>query len=435
MALREQVIPYRLSGEAQRLQRSVMRELLKRAADPGVISLAGGLPDTRLLPTEAYRECLNTVLLRDGGAALQYRPQYEPLKAWIAEYMRSRGVTCDESQVFITNGNQQGLTILSRLFLEPGDPATTEAITFTGVQQVTAGRGAIMHTVPVDLHTGADTDALEAVFAQHRPRMAVIIPDFHNPLGVSLTVEKRAKIAALAAEYGVPVVEDDPYSALRFEGEMLPPIKAFDEAGYVFYLGSFSKMLAPGLRLGWMVAPPELLTRLITIRESIDLESSALTQRAVYAFLSQGLLLPHLEQLNTANKTRRDAMLAALDEHFSDFAHWTQPDGGLFVWLTLPENVDTWALLSEAIDRQRVAFIPGGAFSVEGGHHNTMRLNFSAVEPDAIREGIARLAAVVKLHIPPNTYLYSLDKLLRGMDENNLHGEIDFAPPVGNEEW
>jgi 2-aminoadipate transaminase len=395
MALRDVALPYRLSVEAGRLQRSVMRELLKRASEPDVISLAGGLPDSSLLPVEAYRDCLNTVLSREGGKALQYRPQYEPLKAWIAEYMRYRGVDCDDSQIFITNGNQQGLTILSRLFLDPGAPATTEEITFTGVQQVTAGRAAEVYTVPVDLQTGADTDALEAVFAQHRPRLAVIIPDFHNPLGVSLTAEKRERIAELAGHYGVPVVEDDPYSALRFNGEPLKPIKAYDDAGYVFYLGSFSKMLAPGLRLGWMVAPSDLLTRLITIRESIDLESSALTQRAVYELVSRDLLQPHLARLNAANKTRCDAMLAALDTHFSDFAHWTHPDGGLFVWLTLPENVNTWDLLPKAIDDQRVAFIPGGAFAVNGGHQNTMRLNFSAVQPEAIQEGVARLAEVV----------------------------------------
>lgn len=394
MALRE-IAPYRLSSEAGRLQRSVMRELLKRASEPGVISLAGGLPDSSLLPVEAYRQCLNTVLTREGGNALQYRPQYEPLKTWIAEYMRSRGVECDERQIFITNGNQQGLTILSRLFLDAGDSAMIEEITFTGIQQVTVGRGANVHPVRVDLTTGTDVDALEAIFADQRPRMAVIIPEFHNPLGVSLTAAKRERIAELAAYYGVPVIEDDPYSALRFEGEISKPIKAYDDAGYVFYLGSFSKMLAPGLRLGWMVAPEELLTRLITIRESIDLESSALTQRAVYEFLSQGLLQPHLTQLNAANKERCEAMLSALDEHFSDFAHWTHPDGGLFVWLTLPENIDTWELLPKAIDEQQVAFIPGGAFAFEGGHRNTMRLNFSAVEPTAIREGVARLATVL----------------------------------------
>ncbi|HEX2619484.1 MAG TPA: PLP-dependent aminotransferase family protein, partial [Phototrophicaceae bacterium] len=230
----------------------------------------------------------------------------------------------------------------------------------------------------------------------HRPRLAVIIPDFHNPLGVSLTIEKRQRIAQLAGAYGVPVVEDDPYSALRFDGEMLKPIKAYDDSGYVFYLGSFSKMLAPGLRLGWMVAPTDLLPRLITIRESIDLESSALTQRAVFELLSQGGLEPHLKRLNAENGIRCQTMLNALDEHFGDFSHWTQPEGGLFVWLTLPENIDAWELLPKAIEQHKVAFIPGGAFAVEGGHRNTMRLNFSAVQSDVIQEGIARLAMLVR---------------------------------------
>lgn len=399
MALRDLAIPYRMSIESRHLERSVMRELLKKAADPGVISLAGGLPDSALLPVDAYQQALRTVINHEHGQALQYRPQYEPLKTWLAGMMRDRGIECDESQIFITGGNQQGLTILSRLFLDPGEPAAIEEITFTGIQQVTKGRSAEVYPIPVDLETGVDVEALEAIFAEHRPRLAVIIPDFHNPLGVSLTLEKRQRIAQLAGQYGVPVVEDDPYSALRFKGEMLPPIKSFDDSGYVFYLGSFSKMLAPGLRLGWMVAPAELLPRLITIRESIDLESSALTQRAVYEVLNQGVLQPHLQQLNRENGLRCEAMLTALDEHFGDFAHWTQPTGGLFVWLTLPENINTWDLLPEAIEQEKVAFIPGGAFAVAGGHHNTMRLNFSAVKSDAIREGVARLAKIVKRKI------------------------------------
>jgi 2-aminoadipate transaminase len=396
MALKQADLPYTISREAGRLQRSVMRELLKKAAAPGVISLAGGLPDSALLPADDYRACLNTVITREGGLSMQYRPQYEPLKDWIAGYMRERGVDCTPEQIFLTNGNQQGLTILSRLFLDPGTPAVIEAITFTGIQQVTAGRDAEVLAVPVDLSAdegGVDLDTLEAAFAQS-PRLAVLITDFHNPLGVSISADKREQIARLAAQYQVPVIEDNPYEALRFDGEALPPIKAYDRDGWVFYLGSFSKMLAPGLRLGWMVAPAALMPRIITLRESIDLESSALTQRAVYAFLQQGLLGPHLARLNAANRERRDAMLMALEAHFSDVAHWTEPQGGLFVWLTLPENVDAWALLPRAIDEAGVAYIPGAAFAVNGGHRNTVRLNFSAVTPDRIREGMARLAGV-----------------------------------------
>jgi 2-aminoadipate transaminase len=331
-----------------------------------------------------------------GGDALQYRPQFPPLVEWIAEYMRSRGVDCTPEQIFITNGNQQGLTIVSRLFLDPGKVAVTEEIVFTGVQQATKGRGADMRTIPTDLVTGADVDALEAAFKQEpRPRLAVVIPDYHNPLGVSIKQEKRIRIAELGAKYGVPIIEDDPYSALRFEGVSSPPIKAFDEAGFVFYMGSFSKMLAPAARLGWMVAPKELVLKLTVIKESIDLESSALTQRAVADFLVNGHLAVHLDRLNAVNQERCNVMLKALEEHFGDIATWTNPEGGLFIWLTLDAEIDTWALLETAVNR-RVAYIPGSAFAVHGGYKNTIRLNFSKVPPDLIRTGVERLAGVIR---------------------------------------
>ncbi len=386
---------YVISAEAAGLQRSVMRELLKKAGAPGVISLAGGLPDSRLLPAADYADCLSAVLAREGGAALQYRPMYEPLRAWAADHMCARGVDCTPEQVFITNGNQQGLSILSRLFIEPGQPAVTEAFTFTGVGQVTVGRGARTIGVPVDYQTGVDLEALEAAFMQN-PRMAVLIPSYQNPLGVTIPDANRRVIAELAARYHVPLVEDDPYSALAFDGQMPTPIKAYDEAGWVFYLGSFSKMLAPGLRLGWMVAPSALANRVITLRESFDLESSALTQRAVFEYLDRGLLPDHLARLNATNAERCAAMLESLDEHFTGLATWTHPTGGLFVWMEMHDHtIDAFAALSRAIEEQGVAFVPGGAFSVTGGYKHTIRLNFSAVEPESIREGIARLKTVL----------------------------------------
>lgn len=379
------------SQEASHLKRSVMRELIQLIADPSIISLAGGLPADEFLPVDELRACMDAVLTRDGGATLQYKPAYMSLREWIADYMRGRGVDCTPEQVFITNGNQQGLTILSRLFVDPGAPVVTEAITFTGIQQVTAGRGADVIRVPTDLETGVKIDALEAAFA-HSPRLTVLIPDFHNPLGVTMTAEKRQHVADLAEKYGVPVVEDDPYSALRFEGDTLPPIKAYDTAGMVFYLGSFSKMLAPALRLGWLIAPAELLARLTPLREAIDLETSTLIQRTAAEFLSRGLLKPHLQRLNTANRERRDALLDALNRHFGESAHWTTPQGGLFVWMTLPKGIDTWAVFEQAI-AQKVAYIPGKAF---GGAPNTLRLNFSKVAPKDIHEGVERLARVLR---------------------------------------
>jgi 2-aminoadipate transaminase len=311
--------------------------------------------------------------------------------------MRGRGVQCDAENIFITNGNQHGLQILSRLFVNEGDTAVIEEAVFTGVQQITAGAGAHILTIPTDTSTGADMDALEAAFAQH-PQMAVLIPDFHNPLGVSLSAEKRQRAAELAGKYGVPLVEDDPYSALRFSGAMLPPIKAYDTSGFVFYLGSFSKMLAPALRLGWMIVPDELLAKITVIRESLDLESSTLTQRTVAEFLQRGYLVPHLDQMNRLNQERCAALLAALDTHLGDIASWTLPDGGLFTWVTLPENVNTWDMLPEAI-ANKVVYIPGAAFAVNGGATNAMRLNFSALPAEKFDEAISRLKQVINNYL------------------------------------
>ncbi len=388
---------FSFSGEMTYLKRSVMRDLLKLAVNPDIISLAGGLPASEHLPVAELEDCLQTVLRRDGARALQYSPQFMPLREWIAEYMRGRGVDCTADNIFITNGNQQGLALMSRLFLDSGQAVVTEELVFTGIQQITAGRGAEVRTIPTDYDTGADMDAFEAALRQYpKPRFAVFVPDFHNPLGVSLSEEKRAQAAALAAEYHVPLIEDDPYAPLRFAGCPLPPIKAFDEAGMVFYLGSFSKMLAPAMRLGWIVAPTTLIPKITVLRESLDLESSTLIQRTVHEFLSRGLLVGHLENLNRVNQERCAALMEALDAHFADIAAWTVPTGGLFSWLTLHDDgLNTWTLFEEAV-QQKVAYIPGAAFAVHGGFENTIRLNFSNVTPENIHEGVRRLAEVVK---------------------------------------
>lgn len=385
-----------LSREGTNLERSAMRDLLKFAVDPNITSLAGGLPASELLPLEPLRACIDAVLTRDGPRALQYSPQHPELRARIAEYMGTRGVACTPEEIFITNGNQHGLAILSRLFLDPGQPAVIEEVTFTGIQQVTAGRDAAIRAVPTDLDDGVEVDAMEAALRESpRPRMAVLITDFHNPLGVSVSPDKRPMLAEMSARYGVPLIEDDPYAPLRFSGEAVPPIKAYDQDGWVFYLGSFSKMLAPALRLGWMVAPASLMTRLTTIRESFDLESSTLVQRAVAEFLSRGLLEPHLERITEVHGARRDVMIQALEEELSGIARWSRPEGGVFVWASLPERLDTEEMFHQAIEK-KVAYIPGGVFSVDGRTRNAVRLNFSNVKPDAIREGVRRLAGVIR---------------------------------------
>jgi 2-aminoadipate transaminase len=375
-----------------------MRELLARTARPGVISFAGGLPANRNLPLEQLRVCLDAVLSRDDGRALQYGPPYAPLQELIAGYMRERGVVCETGDVFITSGNQQGLELVARLLIDPGAVVAVEEYTFTGVMQAALGHGATLAPVAVDLRAGLDLDALEDAL-RRGVQMLILIPDFHNPLGVSMDAASRVRAAELAARYGVPLVEDDPYSALRFAGEPLPPVKAYDDAGRVFYLGSFSKMVAPALRLGWMIAPRELQPRLTVLRESLDLESSQLVQRTVAEFLARGYLRPHLEQLNAANRERCRLMAGALERALGGQAHWTTPQGGVFIWLVLPGGVDTQLILNTALDAQ-VAFVPGFAFAArEGAGRSAMRLNFSNATAQGIQEGMERLLAVVRATI------------------------------------
>lgn len=389
---------YQFSQRSSYLQRSVMRDLLKHAVNPNIISLAGGLPADICLPTQQLQKCMNAVIERDGAAAYQYSPQYAPLREWLADYMNAKGVRCTVDNIFITNGNQQGLNILSRLFLDIGDVAVIEEAVFTGIQQGTRGVGAQVITIPTDLETGVNVDALERAFQQYDVKLAVLIPDFHNPLGISMSTEKRQRVAELAAKYGIPIAEDDAYSQLRFEGDTSPPIAAYENNGYVFYMGSFSKMLAPSLRLGWMVIPEELLPKVTVIRESIDLETSTLTQRTVAEFLHNNHLPQHIAQLNAEHQTRCNALMSALDNHLADCASWVVPEGGLFTWLTLAPHINTWDMLQAAIDAG-IVYIPGGAFALDGGKTNTMRLNFSKVKPNKFEEGIARLSNVIHSYL------------------------------------
>lgn len=387
---------FALSQTAQQLKRSIMRDLMPLATSPDILSMAGGLPATDCLPVARLQECLEAVLHRDGARALQYGPPYMPLRQWIAEYMRQKGVACQPENIFITNGAQQGLSILSRLFADPGDAAVIEAVTFTGVQQVATGRRLSIRTVPTNLDSGVDVDALDgALRALPRPKFAILIPNFHNPLGVTISLPKREQIAELAQQYNVPIIEDDPYSPLRFTGSPVPPLASLDRSSNIIYVGSFSKMLAPGVRMGWIVAPEALADRITVLRESIDLESSQLLQRAVSEFLQRGYLDESLRHLNRVNRERCSVLLTALQQELAPIdASWTVPKGGLFCWVTLPESIDAAEHFRAAV-AQKVAYIPGNAFAVEGGYRNTLRLNFSNISAEHIREAVRRLASVL----------------------------------------
>lgn len=378
------------------MQRSVLRQMLAVVSRPGILSFAGGLPAQELFPVADYAEALNGVLQSD-PTALQYGPPFRPLKAHIVELMAERGVDCREEQVFLTTGAQQALDVLSRLFLDPGGTVMLEEIIYTGIQQAVAPMQPCVLPVRTDLETGIDVDQVEDyLLAGHRPAFLYLIPDAHNPLGVSLSAEKRERLAALAVAHNMPIVEDDPYGLLTYDGRNLPPLRALNES-HVFYVGSFSKILAPALRLGWMVVPEELIPKLTVIKEAGDLESSALTQRAVAAYLDAGHLPAHLERLRAEYRIRRDAMLAALREHLPPTFYWTRPRGGMFIWVRLPKGLDAGVLLSKAVEQEKVAFIPGYAFAHCGADAgNYLRLNFSNCCISDIHDGIARLAAVLR---------------------------------------
>ena len=385
-----------LAGWTHTMQRSVLRRMLAVVSRPGILSFAGGLPAPDLFPTADYAAALAQVLAEDRGA-LQYGPPFAPLKRHIVELMAQRGVVCDEAQVFLTTGAQQALDILTRLLLDSGGQVMMEEIVYTGIRQVVAPLQAEVLPVRTDLSTGLVVeDVIDHLERGATPAYLYVIPDAHNPMGVSLSEEKRHRLAAAAAAYNLPIIEDDPYGFLSYDGRCLPPLRAHNDA-QVFYVGSFSKIMAPALRLGWLIAPEALISKLTVIKEAGDLESSALTQRAVAAYLDAGHLPDHLARLQAEYRARRDTMLAAMRRHFPPGVCWTQPRAGMFIWVTLPEGIDTAALLETAIEEEQVAFIPGQAFAqpgVRADHY--MRLNFSNCCLADIEEGIVRLGRVLE---------------------------------------
>jgi len=389
--------PYRFSRRATTARRSLMRELMPLTTRPGLISFAGGLPAPDLFPVEDYQICLDHVLATEGRRALQYGPIYPPLKEALAHVMQWRGVDANPDDIFITNGAQQGLSVVGQLLLNPNSPVIVEQIAFTGIGQMIAERGAMPLTVATDLESGLDVDHVEYLLKLIDQVRAIIeVPDFHNPLGVSIAAESRPRLAELSQRFRTPIIEDDPYGLLRYEGANIPPLKAHDADGGIIYLGSFSKILAPGLRLGWVVAPKAALGKLTVIKESQDLETSQLAQRAVAEFIQRGLLDTHLEKLKVAYAVRRKTMLDALAREFPREAEWSKPKGGIFIWVTLPDHVNTLDLLPRAVEQEKIAFVPGFAFGIQGQGQSSLRLNFSNATPELIEEGIKRLGKIMQ---------------------------------------
>jgi len=395
----------RYAQRTNAVRSSAIRELLKLTQRPEVISFAGGLPAPELFPIERFDEACHTVLKQNGRVALQYGPTegYVPLRELIVANMRRYGIVADLANVLITCGSQQALDLIGKLLIDGGDRVLVESPTYLGALQAFNVYGAQYVAVALD-QDGIRTDRLPQAL-ESSPKFMYILPNFHNPAGVTLCEERREELILIADSYGIPIVEDDPYGQLRYDGDHRSALVVLDRihrrsdeqflSGNVIYLSTFSKLLAPGLRLGWVVAPQEVIARLVQLKQGADLHTSTFTQMVAYEVARDGFLDEHVKRLRSAYRERRDTMLAALQELFPPEAAWTRPEGGLFLWVTLPSGMNCEELLKAAL-RQNVAFVPGGSFysgAPDGCH---MRLNFSHSPPDLIWEGIRRLGAAVK---------------------------------------
>jgi DNA-binding transcriptional MocR family regulator len=392
----------RYAARARRMAASEIRELLKLLDQPDIISFAGGIPDPALFPCEALAAAHQRILGDPARArlALQYSPSegYPPLREWIASYMGSLGVACAADNVLITSGSQQGLDFLGKLFIAPGDTVLVARPTYLGALQAMSPYEPRFAKLPRRGDNLAPTGNGPADGG--RATLAYVMPDFQNPTGLSLSRSEREDI--LAATDDVPIIEDAAYEALRYEGAREPSLLALDagehggvDAARVLYSGTFSKTVVPGLRLGWTVAPKPVVRRLVLIKQASDLHTATLSQTVMHEVVSE-VLPEHVGPIKAAYRVRRDAMLSALERDMPSGVTWTKPQGGMFIWVTLPESIDAAKLLERAIKEARVAFVPGRAFHFDGTGANTLRLSFSLADEAKIAEGIGRLAEVVR---------------------------------------
>lgn len=383
---------------------SAIRELLKITEQPGFISFAGGLPAPELFPVAEVADVVQRVLHESGQVALQYSATegYRPLRELIARRMTDEGVSATVNNILITTGSQQAIDLVGKILLDPGEAVVVESPTYLAALQAWNAYEASFIGVPSD-QVGMDVALLEEI-APRQPKLLYCQPNFQNPTGVTLSRERRESLVDISVRHGLPILEDDPYRQLRFEGRHLPRLLALESArqgnqgeyhGNIISLSSFSKILAPGLRVGWVVAAPEVIAQLTQAKQGTDLHTSTLDQMIAYEMLGTGYLEDHQQLIVRTYRERRNVMLASLAEHFPPEARWTRPEGGMFLWVELPEAIDASELLREAM-KQQVAFVPGHGFHVDGSGHNTLRLNFSNSTPAQIREGAARLARALE---------------------------------------
>ena len=388
------------AGRTRVMRSSAMRDLMEITARPEVISLAGGLPDTSTFPPESFAAQMTRIAQESSAEALQYGPTegFTRTKEVVCEVMGAEGMTPDIDDVIITTGGQQALDLICKALIDPGDVIVAEGPTYPGAVPVFCSYEAETIQVPLDAD-GMRMDALRETLdaldaAGRRPKFIYSVPTFQNPGGVTMSLERRRELVAIARERELLVLEDNPYGMLRFEGEPLPSLYALDGGDYVLYAGTFSKILSPGIRVGWLCAPPPVMEKVVLGKQAADLCTSTLTQYFVGEFFGEGRWREYVADVARIYAGRRDAMLEALGRFFPEEASWSTPEGGLFVWATLPDYINTTDLLAKAL-RENVAFVPGQAAFVDGRGSSSMRLNFSAQTEEEITEGVRRIGRVI----------------------------------------
>jgi 2-aminoadipate transaminase len=382
------------------MKSSAMRDLMAVTARPEIISLAGGLPDTSTFPPETFAAVAQRIASESCAKALQYGPTegLPETKECIAEVMAAEGMHVDAEDMLVTTGGQQVIDLVTKTLIDPGDVVVAEGPTYPGAASVFTAYEADLVQIDMD-SDGMRVDLLEETLDRldregRRPKFIYTVPSFQNPAGVTMSEPRRKRLVEVAHERELLVLEDNPYGLLRYEGEPPTPLLSIDGGIYVMYLGTFSKILSPGIRLGWVVAPPPVLEKINLGKQAADLCTSTLSQLMVQAYFAEGHWRDYVESLTEIYRARRDTMLDALADHFPPQAEWTRPSGGLFIWATLPDFIDTTDLLARALN-ENVAFVPGEAAFLDGRGRSSMRLNFSGSGEDRIREGIRRIGEVV----------------------------------------
>lgn len=397
------------SENAKQMQGSEIREFFKLTEKPEVISFAGGFPSKDCLPGEEIDEISSKLLAEAREGMLQYSPTegQEDLRRYIVKFMANKGIDVDLKNILVTSGSQQGLDLVSKIFVNPGDKVFTEAPSYVG------GLGAIRNYQGEIIGIGVDDqgikiDILEEKLAElakknQTPKFIYLVADFNNPTGLAIATERRKRLVELAEEYGFLILEDDPYSRLRYEGIEKPAIKSFDSQGQVIYLGSFSKIFIPGVRIGWVVAHEEVINKLILAKQATDLCSNSMGQRLITTCGENGLIKNRIQKLRDFYQQKRDKTLGALEEYFPAETTWTEPKGGFYSWVELPETIDSKELLFKAIKEENVAFVSGSAFQTNGQGKNAFRLSFSQPDLDEIEEGIYRLGKLINKELEKKT--------------------------------